>query len=33
MRVCASLDTHDGRLVAVRANLIGLVGRKQSTRD
>jgi hypothetical protein len=33
MRVCASLDTHDGRLVAVRTNVIGLVDREQSTRD
>jgi hypothetical protein len=28
-----SLETQDGRLVAVRTNLIGLVDRKQSTRD
>jgi hypothetical protein len=30
---CASLDTHDGRLVAVRTNVICLVDREQSTRD
>jgi hypothetical protein len=33
IRGCASLETQDGRLVAVRTNLIGLVDRKQSTRD
>ncbi len=33
IRGCAPLETRDGRLVAVRANLIGLVDRKQSTRD
>ena len=30
---CASLERRDGRLVTVRTNLIGLVDRKQSTRD
>jgi hypothetical protein len=30
---CASMETRDGRLVVVRTNLIGLVDRKQSTRD
>jgi hypothetical protein len=30
---CAPLETRDGRLVPVRTNLIGLVDRKQSTRD
>jgi hypothetical protein len=30
---CASLETRDGRLVTVRINLIGLVGRLQNLRD
>ena len=30
---CAPLETRDGRPVAVRADLISLVARKQSTRD
>jgi len=30
---CASLETRDGKLVPVRTNLIGIVDRKQSTRD
>jgi hypothetical protein len=30
---CASLETRDGRHVAVRTNLMDLVNRKQITRD
>jgi hypothetical protein len=30
---CASMETQDRRLVAVRTTLIGLVDRKHSTRD
>ena len=33
IRGCASLETRDGRLMAVRTNLISLAHRKQSTRD